>query len=199
MWWYVPMSEQIGPDSIVTHGSQRRRVTWRSVLGDGSTKAIGQRPLTIFTQPEASQAIAEPNHSLATRSTHTCKSSAYSTFTLILYADTNLTHASTHALHDHPLHEYTNRNHGTWKVGYVIFLLCAHEQSPHVAGHQFTAANHAQTDDEEEDSTPPTSPPSKPIARRGKFDDEEDDSDVRQPTMPRAAQLLPHHAQRHTY
>ncbi|KAF2831951.1 translation initiation factor eIF3 subunit [Ophiobolus disseminans] len=36
-----------------------------------------------------------------------------------------------------------------------------------------------QWDDEEEDSTPPTSPPTKPIARRGKFEDEEEeDSDV---------------------
>ncbi|KAF2031787.1 translation initiation factor eIF3 subunit [Setomelanomma holmii] len=33
-------------------------------------------------------------------------------------------------------------------------------------------------DDEDEESTPPSSPPSKPIARRGKFDDEEEDSDV---------------------
>jgi hypothetical protein len=42
-------------------------------------------------------------------------------------------------------------------------------------------------DDEDEESTPPSSPPAAPaapIARRGKFDDEEEDSDVCQP-MPR--------------
>ncbi|KAH7391973.1 eukaryotic translation initiation factor 3 subunit J [Pyrenochaeta sp. MPI-SDFR-AT-0127] len=33
-------------------------------------------------------------------------------------------------------------------------------------------------DDEDEESTPPSSPTAAPIARRGKFDDEEDDSDV---------------------
>lgn len=41
-------------------------------------------------------------------------------------------------------------------------------------------------DDEDEGSTPPTSPQVAPIARRSKFDDEEEDDDVRQPTMPRA-------------
>jgi translation initiation factor 3 subunit J len=62
---------------------------------------------------------------------------------------------------------------------------------------QFTKANSCATDDEEEDSSSvPSSPVNKPIARRSKFDDEEDDSDVRQPTIPRAAQLVPRLAQK---
>lgn len=47
------------------------------------------------------------------------------------------------------------------------------------------------TDDEEESSSEESSSPTtQPIARRGKFEDEEDDSDVR---LPRASQILPLH------
>jgi hypothetical protein len=58
--------------------------------------------------------------------------------------------------------------------------------------HKFTRANSHATDDEEsESSSAESSPVTKPIARRSKFEDEEEDSDVRQPTIPRAAQLCP--------
>jgi hypothetical protein len=78
-------------------------------------------------------------------------------------------------------------------------LDCARKKRCRTSRIQRTTADFCGTDDEDEESTPPSSPPSKPIARRGKFDDEEEDSDVRQPSMPRRAQLLPRHAQMYTY
>jgi hypothetical protein len=44
-------------------------------------------------------------------------------------------------------------------------------------------------DEESEESSAPNSPPTVAITRRGKFDDEEEDSDVCQPTMPLALAL----------
>lgn len=72
-----------------------------------------------------------------------------------------------------------NRNHGSWQMGYVISARRALAEAAH------TDRNRRFTDippeDEESDSTPPSSPPAAPAVRRGKFDDEEEDSDVRQP------------------
>jgi hypothetical protein len=52
------------------------------------------------------------------------------------------------------------------------------------------------TEDEESESTPPSSPPA-PALRRGKFDDEEEDSDVCQPNTP-TIHLPTHSKSRHT-
>jgi hypothetical protein len=78
-------------------------------------------------------------------------------------------------------------------------MFTVRQRRPHMQNYRMTAADNRATDDEDSDSTPPSSPLRKPIASRGKFDDEEDDSDVRQPTMPRHTQLAPHQAQRIAY
>jgi hypothetical protein len=96
------------------------------------------------------------------------------------------------ALHS-PDDRYTrNRKHGSWKVGYVMLLLGARAGRPRPALCHAPRLTSAFTDDEESDSGP-ASPTVAPITRRSKFDDEEEDSDVRQP-CPALARLLPRHA-----
>jgi hypothetical protein len=81
-----------------------------------------------------------------------------------------------------------NRKYGSWKVGYVMLLLGARAGCPRPALCHAPRLTSTFTDDEESDSGP-ASPTVAPIARRSKFDDEEEDSDVRQP-CPALAQLV---------
>ena len=76
---------------------------------------------------------------------------------------------------------YTDRKHGAWKVGYVIFFASA-RASVCILARVVTKI----FPDDEEESSGPTSPVVAPVTRRSKFEDEEDDDDVRQPTLPRA-------------
>ena len=85
-----------------------------------------------------------------------------------------------------------NRKYGSWKVGYVMLLLGARAGRPRPALCHAPRLTCACTDDEESDSGP-ASPTVAPIARRSKFDDEEEDSDVRQP-CPALAHAVPRHA-----
>jgi hypothetical protein len=162
---------------------------------------IGQPLQSIFTQTGGSEPkAAEPNHCsdaldgpgnfepfFSFHTTQLRSQPARSTQTQ--------TRLSTHTLPTLLLPLYANRNHGAWEVGYVMPLSVRARHGRTHFEHS-TETNHA-TDDEEEDSSSPSSPVTKPIARRSKFDDEEEDSDVRQPTIPRLHNSLPLHAQNH--
>lgn len=142
--------------------------------------------------------IAEPNHCFATRwvarnfeSSFSGTLDSHHIHSAQTQTDTRLprlTPSSTAPCSGHKAQPWRLES----GVRHVLWV-CARDGRPGLLPSEMKADAGA-TDDEEEDSTPPASPVNKPIARRSKFDDEEDDSDVRQPTIPRAAQLWPRHA-----